>query len=135
MKTLKQLKEEFIGFDKDITIKIKESVVGHYSGEGDMDFKTKDGDLLAWISNSNLDNEEEGALDKEISGEINISNNVVFQDVQAYIDLAEWLGATLPETMTVEVIKEVESNEQHKLGGMVAAYENILLGRDVIVGK
>ena len=135
MKTLKQLKEEFIGFDKDITIKIKESVVGHYSGEGDMDFKTKDGDLLAWISKSNLDNEEEGALDKEISGEINISNNVVFQDVQAYIDLAEWLGATLPETMTVEVIKEVESNEQHKLGGMVAAYENILLGRDVTVGK
>ena len=134
MKTLKQIKEEFISFTGEHTIKIKESVVAHYGGEGDIDFKTRDGSLLAWIGNTYLDNEE-GALDKEVSGVISISNNVVLQDVQAYIDLAEWLGATLPESMTVEVIKEVESPEQHRLGGMVQAYEKILLEREVNIGR
>lgn len=140
MKTVKDLVQLFDGYKTEV--EISESIIARKGDGGDIDFKSKDTDsMFGWVSNSYLDNEDSDKMESDLSGDLSVTVPTMFTNVKLFLELAQWMGSEMPEAMTVEkeieveVIKEVESPEQHKLGGMVQAYENILLGRDVTVGK
>ena len=127
MKTLKDLIEMIpegqseAKLTENIVIKKKDSEIA---------FLYKD-NYVGWVYNTDLKEKEDDKMQEHFSG----SARTMIENPGLVFELSEWVGISLPESMTVEVpvdrevIKEVESPEQHRLGGMVQAYEKILLER------
>lgn len=146
MKKLFELKEEIedslpIG-EKFKNLPITKSIVLKLDDDGDVSFRLKEnGASIGWIGSKYFENTDNDDVDVKSIATF-IANNF-FSNVSMFIELAEWLGAEIPETLVTvketevekEVIKEVSSSEEHKLAGMVEAYEKILLGRDVNISK
>jgi len=107
----------------------------NYNIGGDLDFAI-DGKIIAWIPCRYFD--EEFYLETEIIKSIHTSNSV-FKNLHNLVLIGDWLCFKMVDINVVvsekEVTKEVESPEQHKLSGKVEAYENILLGREVNIGR
>jgi len=94
--------------------------------------------LVAWIGSAYF---KEDSYVRDIHLALSIDSSKLFKHLRQVIQIGEWFEFEMDYSLvatkgvTKEVIKEVESPEQHKLGGMVAAYENILLGREVTIGR
>ena len=129
MKTVKELKEKL---EQGVPDKVGDLDVTYEDG-GDLDFKL-DGMLVAWIGSAYF---KEDSYLTDIHLVLNVASGKLFKYLRQVIQVGEWLDLEMDYSLvaTKEVIKEVESPEQHKLSGKVEAYENILLGREVNIGK
>jgi hypothetical protein len=119
---------------------VTDNAVIYYTAGGDVDVKTKGlEELVAWIGSSY---NEDGTVEKNMS----VANEIFDRGFKALIDFAQLVGVDCgvsPITVEKDVLKvqevmkvDVESKmESSKLRGMVDAYEKIILGRDITVGK
>ena len=139
MKTIKDLVQLFDG-DK-TEVELSEGIIARRDdNDGDINFKDKETDLMfGWLSGSYSKDDED--QERDLAGVVSLMVPSMLSKVGLFLEFALWIGSEMPDAMTVEVekevevIKEIESNEKHKLSGKVEAYENILLGRDVTVAK
>lgn len=124
------------------------SITVSHNGSGDIDFK-HNGILFAWIHESDADEKNAGSA----CSFTNVPNNIA-----AVVALCDWLGYELvvgatdvpkdaaPQKSAREVLLEQEL-EKHRIkiaeargaqdhaAGMVEAYEKIIIGRTLQVGK
>lgn len=109
---------------REIEIELKEDGEIHVNPKGSVQ-------LLGWF---NKDSKDEAEL-KEVMHIV--GGTSIFNYITSYQDIALLLGMEYPELKVqekeVEVVKE--SKETFKYEGMVEAYEKILLGRDLTIGK
>ena len=138
MKTIKDLVQLFDG-DK-TEVELSEGIIARRDNDGDINFKDKETEsMFGWLSGSYSKDDED--QERDLAGVVSLMVPSMLSKVGLFLEFALWIGSEMPDAMTVEVekevevIKEIESNEKHKLSGKVEAYENILLGRDVTVAK
>jgi len=129
METIKDLKEKLA---QEVPNKVGAMDVTYEEGR-DLEFKI-DGNLVAWINNTSF---EEEHYNMKIERALSVSSGLLFKHLGQIAQIGKWFEVEVDDNfvITKEVTKEVESPEQHKLIGKVEAYENILLGREVNIGR
>lgn len=95
----------------------------------DIDIKTKDGHLIAYV-NDNLS-------DDDIVQDVSSVMIGAISHIDELNDFAQFIGLTVAKVEPITITKEVEKNdtEKHTLAGKVEAYEKILIGRELTVGR
>lgn len=126
---------------KDLRSKILNSKDGGVLKIGEVEVTYSDNEDVDFRSGVNLIGYIPSTTDGETPVQDVLSLIGGLRNIKYYLAVAQYLGFGVEEfepiIKEIEVIKEVEreTSETHKLRGMVDAYEKIIIGRELNVGR
>lgn len=125
MKTVRELRDAVLAAGGTLDIGQGITMTYHESDgdRSDLDIK-HNMSLIGWIS---------GNRDNDAILELSIAGTEVFNHYAALGILGRFIGVLSEQAITTVRVEPVESITEHRLGGMVEAYEKLLIGRGVTI--
>lgn len=144
--SIKELCEKIIAAGG--VVQLKNTKIKHSVGQ-DVDVYSGD-DLILYIFSSKISDNS----DADVISNVSIVDKEVLPKIDAFIEFAQYIGLIVADIKPVEIEKIVEKTVEvekespihmeamktlivlkEQLQGKVEAYEKILMGRDITVGK